>query len=243
MHPRRVSRLLRHARANTVAYLALLVAMGGTSYAAVTLPKDSVRAKQIKAGAVRTAEVKNGSLLAADFKAGQLPAGPKGDQGDQGIQGVPGQPGADALSVVVPTVRVTLTAAAVVGDNSGVTLAWDNEVYDASNMHDPATPTNLVAPVAGVYRVTATVNWNNNGLGVRYLDIRKNGVVNSSVANAIGPPSSATLPTVQNIAGEVRLNAGEFVTVRATIYNVGTSVAVSGNTDPVTIATMSFVSP
>lgn len=55
----------RHS--TVAAYAALFVALGGASYAAVNLPKDSVRAKQIDKNAVRTAEVKNGSLLCADF--------------------------------------------------------------------------------------------------------------------------------------------------------------------------------
>jgi hypothetical protein len=73
--------MLTHLRNNVVAYLALFVAIGGTSYAAVQLPKDSVTAKQIKAGAVRTDEVKNGSLRAADFASGTLLTGARGATG------------------------------------------------------------------------------------------------------------------------------------------------------------------
>jgi hypothetical protein len=76
--------MLSHLRGNIVAYLALVVALGGTSYAAVALPKDSVGASQIKAGAVRSGEVKNGSLKALDFKGGQVPSGPAGPQGATG---------------------------------------------------------------------------------------------------------------------------------------------------------------
>jgi hypothetical protein len=77
-----------------VAFAALIVALAGTSYAAITLPKNSVGAKQIRKNAVtaskirknavRSSEVKNRSLLAKDFKAGQLPQGPKGDRGADG---------------------------------------------------------------------------------------------------------------------------------------------------------------
>ena len=67
---------LRHVRANLVGYLALFVALGGTSYAAVKLPKDSVTATQIKAGAVRAAEVKNGSLGVQELSA-RIPARPR----------------------------------------------------------------------------------------------------------------------------------------------------------------------
>jgi hypothetical protein len=79
--------MLTHLRHNVVAYLALFVALSGTSYAAVTLAKDSVTAKQIKAGSVRTDEVKDKSLQARDFKSGELPAGPQGPQGATGPAG------------------------------------------------------------------------------------------------------------------------------------------------------------
>ena len=81
-------------RRNAIALAALFVALGGTGYAAVALPKNSVGTPQIKKDAVTTAKVKNGSLLRADFKAGQLPAGPAGPQGAQGPQGPVGPPGA-----------------------------------------------------------------------------------------------------------------------------------------------------
>jgi hypothetical protein len=80
-------------RQNVVAYLALFVALGGTSYAAIRLPANSVGANQIRANAVRSVDVKNSSLHAADFKPGQLRAGPRGPQGAAGLQGVPGRDG------------------------------------------------------------------------------------------------------------------------------------------------------
>ena len=73
--------------ANITSSLALFVALGGTGYAALKLPKDSVHAKQIATGAVRSAEVKNHSLRPVDFAA--LPTGPKGDKGDKGDPGAP----------------------------------------------------------------------------------------------------------------------------------------------------------
>ena len=85
-----------------VACVALVVALGGVSYAAGVLPKNSVATAQLKkkavtgkkiaANAVTSGKVKNGSLLGVDFAAGQLPAGPKGDKGDKGDAGQPGEP-------------------------------------------------------------------------------------------------------------------------------------------------------
>jgi hypothetical protein len=90
-----------------MASLALFIALGGSSYAALKLPKDSVGANQIRRAAVASGEVKDGSLLSKDFKAGQLPrgqqgpagttgatgaTGPQGPQGPQGAQGPTGTP-------------------------------------------------------------------------------------------------------------------------------------------------------
>jgi hypothetical protein len=96
-------RLRRPSPALVVSVVALSVALGGTGYAAVVLPANSVGAKQIKTNAVTgakikknavtAAKVKNASLLAADFKAGQLPAGPVGATGPRGPEGPRGATG------------------------------------------------------------------------------------------------------------------------------------------------------
>jgi hypothetical protein len=93
--------VLRHrpSPATVISVIALVVALAGTSYAAVMLPKNSVGPKQLKKNAVNSAKVKNHSLKAADFKAGQLPAGPKGDPGVQGLKGDQGVPGTPATKL------------------------------------------------------------------------------------------------------------------------------------------------
>jgi len=73
--------------------LALAVALGGTGYAAVTLPKNSVGTAQLKRGAVVAEKVKAHSLVAGNFKPGELPAGPTGPQGAQGLAGAAGPAG------------------------------------------------------------------------------------------------------------------------------------------------------
>jgi hypothetical protein len=80
----------QHFRGNIVGYVALFVALGGVSYAAVTLPAGSVGTKQLKRNAVISSKVKNGSLLRNDFKAGQLPRGATGSAGVQGPTGPQG---------------------------------------------------------------------------------------------------------------------------------------------------------
>src|ERR1700755_342174 len=73
---------LRPSPAMVVAFIALFVAIGGSSYAVTRLPAKSVGSKQIRTGAVRTvhiarnavtgAKIKNGSITGADINVSSL---------------------------------------------------------------------------------------------------------------------------------------------------------------------------
>ena len=91
------------------ATVALFLALGGTSYAALTITGGNVRnesltGSDIKDGTVKSADiangkltssdVKDGSLGSVDFKAGDLPAGPAGPAGATGPAGPQGPAGA-----------------------------------------------------------------------------------------------------------------------------------------------------
>lgn len=82
---------------NVVAIVALFIALGGASYAAIKVPDNSVGSRQLKKNAVNSAKVKNRSLLAVDFRQGQLPAGATGPIGERGPAGPTGQPGSSGL--------------------------------------------------------------------------------------------------------------------------------------------------
>lgn len=93
-------------RNNAVGLVALFVALGGTSYAAIKLPRNSVKASQIATGAVGSDEVKDGTLRSRDFSRGQLPAGaqgPRGETGAAGPQGPAGRDGAQGPPGVAPS--------------------------------------------------------------------------------------------------------------------------------------------
>jgi hypothetical protein len=86
------ARFHRPTPATAIALIALFVALGGTGYAALKLPKNSVGTKQLKANAVTGAKVKNGTLTADDF-GGSLPTGAQGPKGDTGAAGTNGTNG------------------------------------------------------------------------------------------------------------------------------------------------------
>jgi hypothetical protein len=87
--------------ANVVASIALFVAVGGTGYAAITLPRDSVGSEQIRARAVGAPElrsravnsrvIRNRSIRLVDVAVGTR-------ESLRGQQGPAGPPGAPAVS-------------------------------------------------------------------------------------------------------------------------------------------------
>jgi hypothetical protein len=82
-----MKRIARHMRGHCIAYLALFVALGGTSVAAVqALPKNSITSKQIK----------NGTILKADLAKSTIAAlhGARGAHGAAGAVGATGATGA-----------------------------------------------------------------------------------------------------------------------------------------------------
>jgi hypothetical protein len=75
---------------NVMATLAVFVALGGSSYAAITITgkdvrdnslrsadvrNNSLRSADVRNNSLRSADVKNGSLHAKDFAVGEIPAG------------------------------------------------------------------------------------------------------------------------------------------------------------------------
>jgi hypothetical protein len=158
-----------------VAIIALAVALGGTSYAALQLPRNSIGARHIKAGAVGSAEVKNRSLRLRDFAAGTRRA-LKGPPGEPGPQGLPGSGAAGLPTLVYRSVAANvgegerrsvlvgcLAGERVTGGGADV-RAGDTAVVESypkadgtgwwltvENNNEPATPN---GPAGGPYAFT-----------------------------------------------------------------------------------------
>ena len=103
-----------------VALLALFVALGGSGYAALKLPKNSVGSAQLKTNSVTSSKVKDKSLRAGDFKPGALPAGARGPVGPQGPPGPASGPAGGDLtgSFPDPAIRQDAVDGSKVRDNS-----------------------------------------------------------------------------------------------------------------------------
>ena len=120
-----LSHVLSYLRRNHLSILALFVAVGGTSYAAMQLPAHSVGTRQLKNRAVTAAKIAPSALVRLRGPDGR--AGPKGDtgpkgnvgpsgpKGDAGAKGDPGSARAYAHVVVgiSPTFRTSFNFASV----------------------------------------------------------------------------------------------------------------------------------
>ena len=99
----------RPSPATAMSCVALFVALGGSSYAALSIRSadvvdNSLRGVDIRNSTLRSVDVADGSLLRTDFRNGELagvgagqggagPAGPPGPQGAAGPTGPQGPPG------------------------------------------------------------------------------------------------------------------------------------------------------
>ena len=112
--------------ANVTASLALFIALGGTSYAAITLPRNSVGTSQLRTGAIRSVDVKDRSLEARDLslKARRFLKGQKGEKGERGERGPAGSDGTSTTNTTTGTTpagltTTTVTATGTVGAATG----------------------------------------------------------------------------------------------------------------------------
>lgn len=99
--------------ANVVSCIALFVALGGTGYAALRLPRDSVTSRELRAGAVGSSEVRDGTIRVQDLYCPRVSGTPprtclasleQGPAGPPGVQGPSGPPGPAGLAGVIVVV-------------------------------------------------------------------------------------------------------------------------------------------
>jgi hypothetical protein len=129
-----------------VAVLGLVVALGGTTYAAVVLPANSVGTAQLKRGAVTGIKVKDASLTGADIKLSTFKTVPSAAHATSADQATTAQSAATATLAATATHALT-------ADTAGTAYSTHFE----TGIQLPATPT-VVASLnvpAGSYVLSA----------------------------------------------------------------------------------------
>jgi hypothetical protein len=200
--------IVGYLRTNVLGVIAIFIALGGSAYAA-GLAKNSVKSRQIKAGAVRNSDladsavtspkVADGSLLAQDFASGQVPQGAIGPTGPTGPQGVTGQQGVQgdpATKLFAYIADFNGTTAASVGYGSGVDsvsdTAGDGGAYDVTFDRDVSGCTASVTPGLGHPSASASAS-----LAWPLVEVMGGDKVRVTFARVqynAGPPASISFP-------------------------------------------------
>jgi hypothetical protein len=87
--------------ANAMSTIAVFIALGGTTYAAVTLPRNSVGSAQLRTNAVGAGEIRTGAVRSTELNDGSVTLRDlsNGAQASlRGTQGPAGPAGADAVT-------------------------------------------------------------------------------------------------------------------------------------------------
>jgi hypothetical protein len=163
----------RHLARHVVGYLALFVALGGTSYAAVQITgaqiaDGTIRSRDIRNGTIHGADVAKGTLRARNF-AGGLPAGARGPAGPAGADGARG-PSFGAGTQVANVNNIACDTPTVVG-TSTVTVSTPSRIWvhghgTLSDDGSPATTYGMwiqLRDAAGTTPLAASASaWDNN---------------------------------------------------------------------------------
>jgi hypothetical protein len=128
----------RTTYANVTATLALFIALGGTTYAAATLPHNSVGSSQLKSNAVTASKIRAGAVASSEIKDRSItlgdisPSARTSLRGAQGVQGAPGAAGAPGISDQAAISQGGLKTA---GNARGASHTTGNE-YTVEFTHD-----------------------------------------------------------------------------------------------------------
>jgi hypothetical protein len=199
----------RPSPAMVVACIALIVALGGTGYAAIKLPRNSVGNKQLRANAVTSGKVRNGSLTAKDFQSSALkrgprgPAGPKGDSAPGGIPRV-GFASRDPVTVSAAAIPVGGTPVDLVALSGTAGSAG----YGASSGAVVASgPSRLIANGQAVI-LNAAAGPASSNVSCRIVVIGSETRVAGTYVNAAIPAASGYVPVA--VSAGVDIESGSY---------------------------------
>jgi hypothetical protein len=232
--------IVGHIRGNAVGYVALFAALGGTSYAAVSLPAGSVTSRALANRAVTHAKLGSGSiadnnlrkhtLTAADFATGALaqalngtkvgPAGASGragTTGSGGSAGPRGPAGHDGSAAISARVRGTgsVTAPHQASTNVPLTgVSWTQAANDL-NLITGSMSVGIPASCTGSFgnELVVSVDGTPTTIGLAPTAPAKSTVTVPFVVGEVMEPGSDTQHTIKASMANTCSKSGEDYTI------------------------------
>ena len=129
-------------------------------------------------------------------------------------------------------------------DDTSFKLPFNTETFDSANLHNPAQPTRLTAPVTGVYVISAGVAWTDStpaSTKLYTMTFQVNGT--TKIASRDDHPLSFAV-FVQSLSVVAKLTAGDFVELFLYQDDVaGANAPESQSTGPNPRFSMAWVGP
>jgi hypothetical protein len=252
--------LSTYLRRHHIGLLALFIALGGTSYAAVSLSPNSVGSRELKNGSIMKRDLR--PQLVDNLRGASGLTGPTGPVGPKGDVGLAGPAGAAQTAAETPAARVRRTTDTQIvptaaGPMGATVVEFPDptaEQYDIGGMFDQAADdTVLTIPVTGTYIMTGAVRWAASTVetpgaqagGMRNLFLHgptsMTGQGGIRASSSVPASTTAGDTTRQNVATTERFNAGDevFLSVSQTS---GESIALDASQNQIHLSA-AFVGP
>ena len=109
----------RLSYANVTASLALFIALGGTGYAAVTLPRNSVGAAQLRSNAVGANEIRRGAVRSGEIRNRSIRLSDLATNTRRSLRGTPGPTGPAGKDAATHRAAINLVGGIAGGNARG----------------------------------------------------------------------------------------------------------------------------
>ena len=225
--------------------------LANASVKAAQIATGAVGKSEIAAGAVGSDELAAGAVRASDIANGSIGASKIAPNSIGKGQIAPGGVGASELAAhavgvselaPLPGARVYRSAPIAIPDGQVVEVPMTDAAYAQGGVWSTSQPSRLTAPTTGIYQVSGSVLFQNNGSGLRAAWVVPSGSTGApyfgAVQNAITTPGEATS---LSLSGIIRLEAGDAIAL-AVRQGSGNDLQALGTGQQTSLA-LQFLSP
>jgi microcompartment protein CcmK/EutM len=172
---------------------------------------EGVGNPDLGANSVNGSNVFPSSLTGADILANSLSSSDVGPDAVGSSEVANGSLTTGEFASSIPAARVTRTSGQGITHATFTTLNFNSERYDTSGMHSTASNlSRIIAPVDGIYLVTAQIEWDASGAGTRILRLLRNGSTTLARDDRLPGTDRFNQPIV-NLSTVASFSAGDFV--------------------------------